>query len=102
MMKIKAIVFGKKNCSYCDNRKEVLKKFPAVFKKRTGKELEIELEYHDIKTVDGLVALCKEERTNADIPIVILEDPKGETLGIWPGAKATLSSRELLDVLQPS
>ena len=100
-MKVKAIVFGKKDCTYCDNRKEVLRKFPAVFKKKTGKDLEIELQYYDIKTVDGLVALCKEERTNADIPIVILETENGETLGLWPGAKATLSSGDLMGIFQP-
>ena len=96
-MKLTATVCGKKNCKYCDNRKEVLKKFPAIFKKKTGGDMDIDIVYYDIKTVDGLVALCREDRTNGDIPIVILENGS-ETLGVWAGAKQTLSSKDLLEL----
>ena len=98
-MKIKAIVFGKKGCSLCDNRKQNLEKFPAVWKKSTGEDMEIEQVYHDIGTIDGLVSFCSEDRTNSDIPVVVLEDSKGKTLKVYHGPTDIISSRNLLEVM---
>ena len=98
-MKIKATVFGKKGCGLCDNRKQNLDKFPAFFKKSTGKDLEIEQVYHDIGTVDGLVTFCGEDRTNSDIPVVVLENNKGEAIRVYHGPTDVISSRNLLEAL---
>ncbi len=97
MRRVKAVVYGKKNCSLCENRKETLKKFPNLAKKK-GLEIEISLDYRDVKTVEGLVSLCKDERTNSEIPIVILEDEKGTTLHIWNGPREAITTKDLVDI----
>lgn len=99
-MKLKAIVYGKKNCSLCENRKENLRRFPAAFKKKTGKEVQLEIEYHDIKTVEGLVAFCQDDRFNSEIPVVILEDDKGRFLHAWQGPEDVLTSRRLAEAVK--
>lgn len=98
-MKLKATVFGKKDCSLCDNRKENIRRFPALCKKQLDKEVEVDLIYHDIKTVEGLVAYCQETRSVSDIPIVILEDEKGQLLKIWNGPTDPVKPRDILDIL---
>ncbi len=101
-VKIRAVIFGKKNCSLCENRKTNLERFPQIFYKQTGQELQMEIQYWDIGTVEGLVRFCLEERTNSDIPIVILEDDKGKTFKIYNGPSDLVSSKNLLEILAPA
>lgn len=98
-MKLTAKVFGKKGCTYCENRKSSLRKIPALSKKELGKKVEIEILEYDIKTVEGLVEYCNEDRANSDIPIVVLETESGETLAVYDGPKAPIKTRELLELL---
>jgi hypothetical protein len=98
MTKARAIVYGRKGCHLCDNRKQVLEKFPAYFKKSTGQDINIQTVPVDVGTVDGLVQFCAEERTNADIPVVVLEDDQGQTLKVYHGPTGVVSSRDLMDV----
>jgi hypothetical protein len=97
-MKAKAIVYGRAGCYLCENRKQVLEKFPSFFKKSTGQEIEFQFVTHDVGTVDGLVEFCSETRTTADIPVVVLEDDKGETLKVYHGPNGIVSSKDLMEV----
>lgn len=97
-MKVKAIVYGKEGCTLCENRVQNLKSFQKTFEKKTGKTLETEITYHDIKTVDGLTALCLDERTNCDIPIVILTDESGKLIHKFEGPSQPISSKRLMEI----
>lgn len=96
-MKTRAIVYGKKNCGLCENRKESLRKFVALAKKK-GVTVEIDIDYRDVKTVDGLAAFCGEDRSNAEIPVVILEDEKSKTMKVWGGPREAITQNDLLQV----
>lgn len=98
-MKIKAIVYGKKNCSLCDNRKDNLKRLPDRFKKAHNKDLEVEVEYWDVSTVEGMVHFCKEDRTTAEIPVVLIEDEKGGLIKAYHGPTDPVKPRELIEAL---
>ena len=100
-MKIKATIYGKKGCHLCENRKMNLEKFPAAFKKASGEDLHVEFVYWDIGTVDGLVRFCAEDRSNSDIPVVVLEDEKGKAIRVFSGPTDLISTKILMDLFLP-
>jgi hypothetical protein len=100
MRKVKAIIYGKKDCHLCEDRQSNIERFPPVYEKKTGGKIEFEIEKCDISTVDGLVRFCMEERTNSDIPVVVLEE-EGKTLKVYHGPTQIVSSRLLLETLVP-
>lgn len=99
MRKIDAIVYGKEGCHLCENRMENLRAVPARFKKATGEDLEVNIQYWDISTMEGLCEFCKESRSNSDIPIVVLTENK-QLLKVWNGPKDPLSTRSVIEILQ--
>jgi len=72
-------VFGKTGCAKCKSTRNKLNHLVA----KHGCNGEVDIAYHDMDTVDGMVEGAFHEVT--EVPTTILRDAAGEALARWDG-----------------
>lgn len=85
---MKILIFGKKGCDLCENRLQSATKFKEVFAP------EIEIEYYDAETPDGLTELAM-LGIEVEIPAVVMTDEDDNIIQSWIGPTGNISVRTL-------